>query len=185
MNKPIQVEFRAAPGRENIEILVGEIARLVADQRRMTIQMDAELAAVRARYEEPSAALAEGLRQRTATVQDWAEAHPEEFERKRSIEFAHGTVGFRTNPPKLALLSRRWNWEAVISAAKSRAWFAFIRTREEVDKDRILGLASDAANARQFSEEVLKPVGLKIVRDETFFVNPKVTTVDARQVAAA
>lgn len=185
MNKIIQVEFRAAPGREDIETIVGEIAGLVADQRRMTTQMDAELAAVRARYEEPSAALAESLRKRTATVQEWAEAHPEEFERKRSVEFTHGTVGFRTNPPKLALLSRKWNWDAVVTAAKSRTWSAFIRTREEVDKDRILGLAANAADGRQFSDEVLKPVGLKIVREETFYVSPKVTTVEARQVAAA
>lgn len=185
MNKPIQVEFRAAPGREDIEIIVGEIACLVADRRRMTAQMDAELAAVRARYEGQSAALAEGLRRRTATVQEWAEAHPEEFARKRSVELTHGTVGFRTNPPKLALLSRKWNWEAVVGAAKSRTWSTFIRTHEEVDKDRILGLAANAADARQFNDEVLKPIGLKIVRAESFYVNPKVTAVEPRQVAAA
>jgi phage host-nuclease inhibitor protein Gam len=184
-NQPIKIQFRAAQSREEIETLVGAVAGIVNQQRRLSAQMDEEVAALRARYEEPLAGLAADLAGHTATLKQWAQAHPEEFAKRKSIEFVQGTLGFRTGSPRLTLRSRKWNWDEVVRAIKTRNLPGFLRAKEEVDKERILGLAAGAPDLRRFNRDVLEPIGVKITREESFFVNPKLTELDARQVEAA
>jgi phage host-nuclease inhibitor protein Gam len=178
--------------RHDVECLVNDIATLKNNERRITAQMDAELQAVRERYTSNLEAIDSSLAEKTDLVQMWAEAHPEEFGKRKSIEFGSGTIGFRTGTPKLALLNRRWNWKAVLEALKNRVWGStFIRTIEEIDKDKIITASRTPRGTHLDDKEpifvlpqaTLTNIGVKVVQDESFYVDPNLTELETRQIA--
>lgn len=109
----------------------------------------------------------EGLR---GEIERFSIANKDQFEKTRSKDMIHGTVGFRSTPPKTALLNRKYKWETVLELLQKFPWASnFIRTKEEVDKDQILASYS----AKEINDENLAAVGLKIDQDEKFYVDIK------------
>jgi phage host-nuclease inhibitor protein Gam len=93
-----------------------------------------------------------------------------EFVTLKSKELVHGILGFRTSPPKVALLNRKYKWDTVLELLKKvRFGKDFIRSKEEVDKEQIL--ASYAA--KEIDDSKLAAVGIKIDQDEKFFSDIK------------
>lgn len=89
-----------------------------------------------------------------------------EFEKQRSKELVHGIAGFRTTPPKLALLNRKYKWETVLELLKNFKWAVeYIRTKEEVNKESILA----AYSGKEIDDTKLAAVGLKVDQQEKFF----------------
>jgi len=106
----------------------------------------------------------------------WAEASPDQFPKGiKSLALAAGTLGFRTGTPKLALLSRAWNWEKVLTQAQ-RLIPAFIRSKPELDKEAILSQRDE-----EILQYAIKACGMKVVQDESFYIEPNLTDTDARQ----
>lgn len=144
---------------------VQEVARLVNQIRLATELMNAEVERVKRAHQATLDALAAELAPVKAGVLTWAETNPQEFGKTRSIEFAHGIVGFRVGNPALKAL-RGWTWDRVLSAIKEHGYPRFIRTREEVDKVRILserealgldGLAGIGVRVEQADEPYIEP----------------------------
>ena len=131
-------------------------------------KMNAELTAVKEKYEPVIGKLQEERDQHFEMLQAYAEANPELFTDKKSMEFTHGTIGFRTGMPKLNT-RKGFKWPAVFELVKS-SLKKYIRTKEEVDKE---GLLAD----RVALGDKLKDVGLEVVQDETFFVAPNLEVV--------
>jgi phage host-nuclease inhibitor protein Gam len=101
-------------------------------------------------------------------------ANKTEFQKARTKELSHGTLGFRTTPPRVALLNRKYNWETVVQLLKKMVWGRdYIRTLEEVDKERIL---SDVA-AEEIDDKSLAAVGLKVDQSEKFIYDIKWDTI--------
>ncbi len=119
--------------------------RYAADIARYTAAMEAEADALRA----------------------WALAHPDEFAKRKSLDLASAVIGFRTDPPKVALLNRSWTWDKVTSLLASQAP-EFVRTKQEVNKEAIL----DAYASNQTD---LSAYGIKVTQSEQFFVEAKLT----------
>jgi len=84
------------------------------------------------------------------------------FSKKKSMETAHGLIGFRTGTPKLKTL-KGFTWNAVTNLLKEFAP-AYVRTVEEPAKDKLL---SDREKID------LKKMGIETVQDETFFIELK------------
>jgi phage host-nuclease inhibitor protein Gam len=163
--------------RDEVEALVHEIAAIKNNERYVTSIMDKEIAAIRTRHEPALSQIADELKQKTAAVQEWAEANPAEFAKRKSIDFTSGTIGFRTGTPKLALLNRRWNWATALQAVQN--WLPnFIRSVPEIDKEALL-----AQRDEQIIRETLPKVGLKVVQDESFYVEPNLTPLETRETA--
>jgi phage host-nuclease inhibitor protein Gam len=99
---------------------------------------------------------AKAMEGKVALVQAWAEANPEEFGAKKSIETPHGIIGFRTGTPKLNKVARQ-TWETVKQAIQKRFGLKFIRTREDLDKEGII--AAHAAHG--VTNERLAPVRMR------------------------
>jgi phage host-nuclease inhibitor protein Gam len=184
MKNRIKVKLPNISTREEAEGVVSEITFLTAQQIKLTAQMDGELSKVREKYETNLGDLAEELKLKADTVRAWAETNPDQFPKgRKSIEFVQGTIGFRTGTPKLSLLSRAWTWEKVLAAVKGIRWpinLEFVRKKEEVNKETILAEAG-----KHISPEDLKRIGVKIVQEESFFIEPKLTEVETRQVTEA
>jgi phage host-nuclease inhibitor protein Gam len=95
--------------------------------------------------------------------------YKDEFEKRRSKELTHGTVGFRLGTPGVILLNRKYNWNTVLELIKKVKKFSFIRTKEEVNKDGIL--AEYAAG--EIDDDRLAGIGLKIDAKENFSIEIK------------
>jgi phage host-nuclease inhibitor protein Gam len=176
----IKITSPIIQSRAAMEELVGEIAALTIEQRKLSAEMDRQLQAIREKYDVHLGELKKLVEEKTTVAQAWAEANPEEFKGKRkSIEFMHGTVGFRTGTPKLAKL-KKWTWKMVLAALKLNTWgLGYVRTKEEIDKEAILA----AYRQKVLTTEDVTAVGVAVIQEESFFVEPKLTEVETRSVA--
>lgn len=163
------------------EALVNEIATIKLSEQGLVSSYDLEAMNLAARYEPSLAPLRQALNEKAEVLERWAAAHPEEFGNRKSIEFTSGTIGFRTGTPKCKLL-KKWNWDLVLAAIKARFKGSlsdyFVRTKEEVDKEAILGEYA----AKGVDKETLAQVGVEVVQEESFYVDPKLTEVEIKTV---
>ena len=107
----------AAHTRADVESLVAEIDQAANSERMIAATRDAELLAIREKYQANLEALGERVREATAAAQMWAETNPQEFGRLKSIEFSAGVIGFRTGTPKLKPLPK-WTFDRVLATLR-------------------------------------------------------------------
>lgn len=163
------------PTRAQVETLIGHIRGEKIRELRIQADREKQLKEVDEKFRADLNSISAAIQDKFAQVQSWAEANAEEFVMRKSLEFTHGTIGFRTGTPRLALLNRQWTWEKVLAALRRvPLWQKFIRTREEVDKDRLIA-------ERELVAGVLPDFGVKVVQDESFFIEPKIEEVETRQ----
>ena len=100
--------------------------------------------------------------------------HREDFEKPRTHDLVHGTVGFRSTPPKVALLNRKYNWETVLELLR-RVKFGsrYVRQAFEVDKEKIL---ADVAT-KEITDTKLAAIGVKIQQTDEFVYDIKWDTI--------
>lgn len=158
------------PGIETQDELRATVKDIAADMiaaRELRAAMETELAAIRAKYEADLIPLDQDIETATELVATYCTQHPDMFPKGvRSLDLVTAVIGFRTGQPKVKLL-KRWTMTAVLDALKGKRMFGFIRQTEELDKERVI------AERRQLDDDALKAVGLQIVQDERFYVEPK------------
>jgi phage host-nuclease inhibitor protein Gam len=179
MNNRIKLKTSAIKSRSEMETLVRDIAGLKLNEQLLTAGMDAEIQGVRDSYKARFGTITEVLAEKMQVAQSWAEANPAEFAHRKSIDFLHGQVGFRTGTPKLKTLVK-WKWDGVLQALRGSRWgTAYIRVKEEINKEQII----TDIGAQVLSEADLRKAGAQVVQEESFFVETKITRVESREVA--
>lgn len=141
----------------------------VADSKEVKINaiMDEKFTKIREQYSADLVTHAEEKEKAFETIQTYCEENKEVlFAKKRSIDTAHGTVGFRTGQPALKT-EKGFTWGSILTLLKT---FApnYIRTKEEPNKELLL--------AERDTDEVkvlLPKVGIKVVQEEAFFIDLK------------
>lgn len=88
-----------------------------------------------------------------------------EFLKQRTRNLIHGTIGFRTNPPKVNQLNKKFTVKTTIEFLKKLFNGKYLRMKEEIDKEKVL---ADYA-AESIDDSQLASVGLRVDQDETFF----------------
>lgn len=174
----IKIPAPLVANRDEAEAAMNTLALAANNRRKLIVKLDAEELAVKEKYAANIAACEAEIKTQSDALRAWAEANPAEFGKRKSLDFAAGTLGFRTGTPKLKLLAR-WTWEKVLTAIQERA-FNFIRTTPEVDKEAILTFYSSASDKPAVEAKVLAPIGVKVVQDESFFVEPKLTDTEVQ-----
>jgi phage host-nuclease inhibitor protein Gam len=177
MAKRIKQVGPAIKTREEMEGLVGRIAALTIERDELKAQMDGYILEVRERYDNQLGGIGKKLDELMALAQDWAEGNPEAFGAAKSIDMTHGTVGFRTGMPKLKTVAG-YTWDLV----KERILHLsapYTRTEVSVNKEQLL------ADRETLGESGLRRLGVKVVQDESFFVDPKREKVEAAKQTAA
>ena len=101
-------------------------------------------------------------------LEAWAEANPELFKDRKSLDWTDGTIGFRLGQPTLTK-ARTVSWEEVLEKVSDVLGDQFIRITSEIDKRAIID-----------QRDILKPEELDqchiaVVQEERFFVEPKLT----------
>jgi len=159
--------------RADMEALVGDIASLKIHETKLKAAMDQRLQQVREEYETDLGMIAGTLELKMQAGCAWAEAHPEEFGKARSITMVHGTVGWRIGMPQLKTL-KGWTWKRVLENLIKLGYTAYVRMNPHVDKEAIL------ANRENLLDGDLKTMGVTIVQEQSFYVEPLMQDIEGR-----
>ena len=153
--------------QEEMELAFADYARADARIQKINATMDIEMTRIREKYQDELGKLAETKEKSFDIMQAYAlENRDELFSKRKSLETTHGTMGFRTGTPKLKIL-KGFTWGAVVNLLKEFLP-GYVRTVEEPAKDKLLADRDD-----EETYALLPKVGIAVVQDETFFVEPK------------
>jgi phage host-nuclease inhibitor protein Gam len=161
--------------REDAERHVGIAAGLQNQVNDLKVKMDNELLSVRKRYEGLVDTRSQELDRIVLSLESWANRNPQEFTAgRKSIEFVHGVIGFRTGTPKVKKGRKFPSFEAIADVMAALPWARkYVKhAAATVNKEALI------ADRGQLTAEQLNTLGLQIVQDETFFVEPKVETLE-------
>lgn len=179
MKTRLKKKIVTLPTRADVEILLADIRHLKIGLLKIKADREEAIKKIDDRCAGPLNDIQKMLDEKISEVQAWAEANPQEFENRKSLEFTHGTIGFRTGTPKLALLSRAWDWGKAL-AAVCHYLPNFIRSTPEIDKEAIIAQRDDQA-----IQLALPRCGLKVTQAESFYVEPNIEPVQIKHKEAA
>lgn len=152
---------------EQAEAAFADFAKADAKIQHIQSKMDMEMTRIREKYAEQLAALNAAKDKSFDVLQAFAvENRDELFCKKKSVESAHGVFGFRTGTPKLKNL-KGFTWAAVTNLCKELLP-SYIRISEELAKDKLLADRELPKVAEYFPK-----IGVQVVQEETFYVEPK------------
>jgi len=173
MATPIRKIKSAAPrfaipqSREDCTDYIARIGRAQRERERIQADMNDQLAAIRANYEEQARPHAETIKALSQGVQVWCDANREALtmgNKTKTANLASGEVRWRMRPPKVVIRGL----EAVLEALKDLRLDRFVRVKEEVNKEAILA-----------DPEALKHVkGVSIDQGEDFVIVPFETELE-------
>lgn len=152
--------------RAGAEEAFAQFATAAAKEKQITGKMDVEITRIRSKYDEELSALKEQKEEAFEKLQSYAENNRQDFGSKKSLEFTHGVLGFRTGTPKLKTL-RGYTWPSVTNLLKEFLP-SYVRSIEEPAKDRLLSDRDDPNVKANLAK-----VGLLVDQDEAFYVEPK------------
>ena len=153
--------------REAADEAFASYAKADAQSAKITADIELQCAKIREKYANKLAELECEKDKAFDTLQAYAtENQTELFAKKKSMDMAHGTIGFRTGTPKLKTL-KGFTWASALNLVKE---FLpdFIRKTEEVAKDKLL-----ADRDVEGMNEKMARCGIVVTQDETFYVEPK------------
>lgn len=154
-------------GQEQANEAFAQYAKADAQISKINADIELQCAKYRERYADRLTALDADRTQAFDVLQAFAvENKAELFTKKKSLDMAHGTIGFRTGTPKLKTL-KGFTWASALQLVREFLP-AFVRTTEEIAKDRLL---ADRDTEGMF--DAMARCGITVVQDETFFVEPK------------
>ena len=152
---------------DQMETAFADFARADARIQKINATMDVEMTRIREKYQDELSKLQDQKDKAFDVLQTYGvENQAELFSTKKSIETVHGVMGFRTGTPKLKTL-KGFTWPSVVNLLKEFLP-GYVRTTEKAAKDRLLA-------DREVGEvsELFPKVGITVVQDETFYVEPK------------
>lgn len=153
----------------DVDATLGRLCMVNNDLRAAESQMNAELAAVKLRFDSALKAASDEDAALRAQVEQFAREHQEAFAPKKTVERLHGILSFRKTPPAVERLSRKWTWDSIKAALKSKFENRFIRTTAEIEKPTILTQFA----AKEITAEQLADCGIRIGSKDAFELSLK------------
>ena len=167
--------------REAADEAFATYAKADASINKINAEIELQCAKIREKHQSELTQLTVERDKAFDTLQSFAtENQAELFTKKKSLDMAHGTIGFRTGTPKLKTL-KSFTWSAALELVKTFLP-SYVRQTVDLAKDRLL--ADRELEAVEVSEdgmtkkpmpmsEAMKKCGLQVIQDETFYVEPK------------
>lgn len=169
MSKKAKITPPIITSREAMESVVADIVRLKLERSGQQLILEAEIAALTKEHEPAILALDKDIETKEAGVYLYCTANRAAlFAQSKSIETLLATVGFEFTPYSVEK-RKSDTWTVIAKRLLGLEWGKpYVRdTDPEVDKN---GLRNDRL---KFTEEQLREAGIRIERDEQFFIRPK------------
>lgn len=138
----------------------------------LVAKMNAELDAVKSKYTDRVTALKSAQEVPVAILEAYAYEQKDSWD-KKSFDFLHTVIGFRTGTPKVEKTSKGFTWDGITELLKSHKLTKFIRTKEEVNKEEILALRPDNDKDKAILNQLKENCFVTVIQDETFYVTSK------------
>ena len=169
--------------RDAAEEAFAQYAKADAQIEKINAEIDLQCAKIREKHQQK---LGELMCERECafdTLQTYAtENQAELFSKKKSLDMAHGVIGFRTGTPKLKTM-KGFTWASALQLAKKFLPITYIRQTEEIAKDKLLAdrdlkevavYDTPTGDPREVTmREAMAACGIQVAQDETFYVEPK------------
>lgn len=97
-------------------------------------------------------------------IEGFCKVNKSTFDSQRSKPLLFGKVFFRTAPPKVSQLNKKYSVDTTLELIQKLFKGKFIREKKEIDKDQIL----TAYASKDITDEKLAAVGLRIDQQEKF-----------------
>lgn len=165
--------------KECAEEAFAAYAKAQAEHAKVTAEIELKCAQIREKHQERLSQLQTTMDGSFDTLQAFAtENQAELFNKKKSLEMVHGTIGFRTGTPKLKTL-KGFTWASALTLV-TEFLPKYLRQTVEIAKDKLLAdrenevvMPGDPLGPGQPLLNVMAKCGITVVQDETFFVEPK------------
>lgn len=167
--------------REAADEAFATYAKSDAQVQKINADIELQCAKIREKYADRLAVLTEEKDKAFDTLQAFAtENQAELFAKKKSLDMAHGVIGFRTGTPKLKTL-KGFTWTSALQLVK-RFLPDYVRLTEDIAKDKLLAdrdgnvamAVSDSPSLVEIPvRKAMAECGMQVVQDETFYVEPK------------
>lgn len=182
MKKPKRIKAPVLLTRDEFEIIIDRIATCTTALRKQEADRDDDIQRVQAAYAREIGRLTDYIAADAALCEKYAEAHRDELlpGKAKSAETPLARYGFRTGMPQLKLKSKV-TWEKVVEVLQDEKRILWLRTKVEAAKDAILA----ACQARPETAEIADRIGIRVVQDETFYIEPKVDGADQVKAGGA
>lgn len=169
--------------REVAEEAFATYAKSDAQLQKISADIELQCAKIREKYQDKIAELSKSKIESFDVLQSFAtENQSELFTKKKSLDMAHGTIGFRTGTPKLKTL-KGFTWASALQLAKKFLPMTYIRQTEDIAKDKLLAdrdlkevavYDTPTGDPREVTmREAMAACGIQVTQDETFYVEPK------------
>ncbi|MBQ7413837.1 MAG: host-nuclease inhibitor Gam family protein [Prevotella sp.] len=168
--------------RDEAEQAFTDYAKAQAEVDKITASIELECAKIREKHQSRLAQLECDKQCAFDTLEAFATNNKDElFSKKKSLDMAQGTIGFRTGTPKLKTL-KGFTWASALELAKRFLPFTYIRQTEDIAKDKLLAdrdskevvIYDKSKDGRTVTmQEAMAAVGIQCVQEETFYVEPK------------
>lgn len=153
--------------REDADEAFAIYAKANAKVSKITAEIELQCAKIREKYADDIAVLNTEKDGAFEVMQVFAAENKDKlFVKKKSIDMAHGTIGFRTGTPKLKTL-KGFTWASALKLVHEFLP-GYIRNVEEIAKDKML-----ADRDMEEMPEKMADCGIAVTQDETFYVEPK------------
>lgn len=172
--------------REAAEEAFGKYAKADAQIEKINAEIDLQCAKIREEYQQKLGELACDRECAFDTLQAYAtENQAELFTKKKSLDMAHGTIGFRTGTPKLKTL-KGFTWASALTLVK-KYMPGYVRTSEEIAKDKLLAdreleavdfVENGITKKKESMSAAMAECGIIVAQDEAFYVEPKKEDTD-------
>ena len=154
--------------REEADEAFGVYATADAEISKINASMELQFAKIREKNAERLTLLQAERESAFEVLQAYAVENKDSlFAKKKSLELTHGVIGFRTGTPKLKTL-KGFTWASALELVRRFLGFAYVRTVDELAKDRLLADRELAQAARVHKAKRDKSV---LVRFFTGFVD--------------
>jgi len=154
---------------EELEERLKEYAMNFATLHKKEAEMNERLNRIKEDFDEKTKDLRYAIDTLSTEISMFCTKNKKDFEKSRSKEYNFGVIGFRTTPPKVVVLNRKYSIKTVIELTKRLFQNTYIRIKEELDKEAILADYSQ----KKLDDEKLASIGLKVDQEEQFYINPK------------
>lgn len=161
--------------RETADDAFARFASADSEIAKINAEIELQCTKIREKYAPKLAALSTTKELAFDTLNSFAVENKDTlFTKKKSLDMAHGTIGFRTGTPKLKPL-KGFTWLKALPLVKEYLP-GYVRTTEDVVKDKLLAdrdgtLTVDGEEVKMTDE--MAHCGIKVVQDESFYVEPK------------
>lgn len=123
---------------EDINRALFELAKLKSKVTEKEAKMNNKINAIKEKFDADTLEDREKIKAYEVGIQEFCKLNKNEFDKTRVKKLTFGSVGYRTGTPKVRLLNRKYNWKTVLELVSTVLKGKYIRTKKEVDKEKIL-----------------------------------------------